>query len=583
MMITLLMVSCSNETQDAEPTYSNGASPLTVYASISGNASMRATQMEKDDKWSYTGFEDKDEMGFYSPQGNWMEDEGKGAFTNQRLIYKDSKFTDPDGVEFSPTHMSGSQIFMYFPYSALIDKENGMELRKEEKDSLRCIDFLSSNEINLQGVSDNGNKVALYGTFDHAFSELIIMRGEGFDNPPKGKERITAVLHEPYTNIKINVTDTDESWSCTPELVYDKDVISNFKIGLTEEELKKEAQRWDAWHGGNYGITSQDPVGKLAWYIIVPTLGSEIGKKKAGARSYVDYIELFDNEGNLYQVSSLKLSGGNSKYVDAGWRYPMEITMKELVPTVNPFRIIPWNDDVNLTDERTRGINNESEFANWVRDYNAYLLFPQEQDKIDALLKYGDTFVDAQGNNRSWHFYVLSDLNLSNYESSTPEDELETPQNNKVIIPQLHDILDGISTTLVNSKFINHTITGLSKTLIDKLEYNGSIQNFDFINPEVSNDEESTVPAGIIANTMNGSNTSVVNCNIDNGTLFNPGGPAGMVVGSITDGLVKDCMLSGFLSAESTATGNAAKIAGKTFGNPTFTNNDADAVPNKIN
>lgn len=552
----MLAVSCSDDTLNDELSYANDASPLVVYASISGagKATTRADLLQIHDLWSYVSFADGDDMGFYSSGGNWLENQGKGEFNNLLLRYRNGQFTDIiNGVEFSPSNMNGSQIFMYFPYCKDMNN-SGLELRREKDETVRCVDLLSSNSISVQGVVDNKN-VALYGEFEHAFSELIIVRGKGFDNPPPGMDKITAVINYPYTNIKVNVS-TGDTWSCTPKLVFDEN------LNFTETDARK----WEAWKGGNFDITEHDEEGKPAWYVIVPTL--------AGQRSVVEYIELYDNEGNLLRVSSLKLSGGNTKYVDPGWRYPMEIIMNELVPTVNPYKIVPWNKEVvNLTDERARGISNESDFLNWVRAYNAYQAAPDgDEAQVNTLLKYGDSFVDDNGQNRSWHFYILSDLDFTNYSSLLSEDE----KNLSVIIPKLSDILDGISTTFVNGKFINHTIKGLSKTFIDQLIGNGSVQNLDFIEPEVRNDESSDSPAGIIANIMEG--TSVINCNIKKGTLYNPGGPAGMVAGKITDGMVNNCTLSGFIAAKSTAADVAAKIVGQIEGSPTFSGNDADAV-----
>lgn len=552
-MVTMLFVSCSDEATDIESLYSNDISPLVIYASVNGTgkAASRAVITETEDKWSYTDFVDKDVMGFYSSGGNWTVEGGKGGFDNFPLQYdaERGRFTDPEGASFSPSHMDGSQIYMYYPYDANMD-ESGIKLRQDIKgnDTLRCVDFLSSNSITI-----NSGSAALYGKFNHAFSELIIMRGEGFDNPPANKRGITVVLQQPYTNLKVTVN-SEGNWSCTPSLVYDE------ASELTEDQ----AREWNAWFGGNYHRTTNDEIGSLAWYVIIPTLSGN-------NRSVVEYIELCDNDGYWQRVSSLQLSGGNSKYVDPGWRYPMEITIKELVPTVNPFPIIPWSGDVDLTDERTRGINDEIVFADWVRDYNAYLLDPADEDKINALFKYGDKIVDAQ-NNISWHFYVLSDLDLTKYSPPHFEDGSES---NDVIIPKLNDILDGISTVFVNGKFINHSIKGLSKTFIDKLENNGSVQNFNFVNPRVENAETSASPAGIIVNTM--TNTSVINCNINNGSLYNPGGPAGMVAGKMVDGTVNNCTLSGFIIAGSTADA-AANIVGEIEGNPTFSENDANAV-----
>lgn len=572
----VLALACSRK-EDA----AGDSCPLVVYASIegTGSAHTRAASTEIDDLWSYVSFEHGDKMGIYASGGNWMEQGGSGAFDNFPLSYDAGRgqFNDENGSVFSPSHMNSSEIYIYYPFGPDMSGggSGGLELRSlvpedgvddqvstpyDKTRHLRCMDFLSANTITLEGRKDNSD-MALYGSFQHSFSELIIMRGEGFDSPPPGKERITAVLNTACTHIKVDFSASP--WRCTPSLVYS----GSNSFGLSEQD----AYRWNAWRGGNYGITvSPEPgeskEGEPAWYIIVPTLKN--------ANTIVQYIELYDNEGYLQRVSSLLLKGGNSKYAEPGWRYPMEITMKELVPTVNPFPIAPWGENVDLTDERTRGINNEIEFAQWVLAYNLWLLDQQSEEKTNALLKYGDLTVDAGGQNPSWHFYVLSDLDLDKY---TPQTSDGLPAVEGLIIPHLSDILDGQSTNFVNGKFTNHTISGLSKTFVGLLDGNGSIQNFDFIGPYVVNDETHSDVAGIIVNEMR--ETSVINCNVEDGTLVNLGGPAGIVAGSIFGGQVKNCTLEGFLAAGGTAGAPAAKIVGRIDGGaPVFENNDADAV-----
>lgn len=583
--IAFIVVSCSEEIIH-EPHVQSGTSlPLEIYATLngSGNISSRAeTNADHDngkddqgnenpkgwlDMWSYVNFTGMDEMGFYSSHGNSNVNDGKGAFVNQKLQYDGSIFRDPEGgASFSPTYLNGSEIYMYFPYDANIGGA-GMKLRVDANDGkdgsepeYRCVDFLSATNIAVQGVL-NGENTALFGNFKHAFSELIIVRGEGFDSPPNGLDRITAVINKSVTHIKVTENSGDEEaekWVCTPSLVYVDDPV------LTEEK----ARQWDAWKGGNYALTEEDKVGREASYVIVPTMANQ--------RSIVEYIELYDNEGNLQRVSSLRLSGGNTKYVDPGWCYPMEITMKELVPTVNPFRVIPWNSDVNLTDERKRGINNIAEFDAWLRAYNAYLSdgnAANDQSKINALLNFGDSYVDSNGN-RSWHFYVLSDLDMTAYTPSIYGDVDNSGIDYNVVIQQLCDTLDGISTTLENHKFINHTIKGLSKTFIEKLSPNGVVQNIDFIEPEVHiKDEVLDMPVGIIANQMD--NASVVNCAIEDGELYNPNGPAGMIAGEMKGGKIEGCTVSGFMIAKETITEpvNEKGIVGKVSDNPTFNNN----------
>ena len=568
IIFTLLVfaTSCQNELPVFKDEPGDSPQPLIIKANIAGNVktTSRATQ-GTDDEWSYTNFEDGDTMGFYSSGGDWL---GGGGFDNIALQYDAvlKQFSDVNnGATFSPTQMNGSQIYMYYPYSKEIGT-TGFELRRKGEssgDTLRCVDFLSSYKIQVDGILDNKH-MALFGEFEHAFSELIIMRGEGFDNPPADKRRITAVLDTPITDIRVTIDTENGGWTVEPQLIYNDD-NSNM---LSSDE----ACRWDAWWGKNYGITVQDTVGKPAWYIIVPTIGSEVGKTRPGKRCIVQYIELYDNEGNLQQVTSLRLSGGMTKYVDAGWRYPMEISMKEMVPTVNPYNIVPWNEDVNLTDQRTRGINNMVEFEEWVREYNAYITEPTPE-RVNALLKYGDLFVDSENNNL-WHFYLLTDLDMEQYNPSNSGDGNTNTSNS--IIPLLKDILDGEGTTLVNGKHQNFKITGLSRTFVDELSSaNGKIINIDFDEPDVRVND--TDPVGIIANNVD--KGTIDNCAISDGTLINLNGSAGFVAGTLVDGTITNCTLDGYMIAKGTGSDIYSKIVGT---NPTgdfnFSGNNADNV-----
>lgn len=561
LLLLPVITSCTSE----ENINFNEVSILTLQMKIEGNSKTltRVVKANGDDEWSFTDFSSGDKMGFYASGGNWLN-QGSHVFDNQELIYNgENRFTTPEGEgNFSPSDMKGNEVYMYFPYCQDMN-EQGLELRIEAEDgSLRCIDYLSANNLTMEGMQA-GKPMAMFGTFIHTFSELIIMRGEGFDAPPANANgidysRITAVIDNGYTHIKVNFDTEDESvWSCNPELVY---VEAN---GLTQSE----AQRWNAWKGENYGITTEDPDGSDAWYVIVPTLGTS-----GTGRSSVDYIELYDNEGNLQRVSSLKLSGANTsnptKYVDSGWRYPMEITMKELVPTVNPFPISRWEGNVDLSDVREYGINDITEFAQWVYDYNAYLSESSAENE-SKLMKYGDKIVTPESDEISWHFYILTDLDLSQYSPITTGEEV--PADNTYILPTLKNAtLDGQSPTLSGGVFLNYKITGLTKTFIGQME-KGQLQNLDFISPVVY-DENNTNAMGILASSMKNSN--VLNCNIEDGTLFNPKGAGGYIAGSAEGGSIKNCTLEGTLYAISTGTGNAFKIIGEEPIGTTFENNN---------
>lgn len=523
--------------------------PLAIHANIGKET--RALRSDSADQWSYVSFETGDKMGFYSPSGKWNGTNGNSPFVNEELIFNDEeqRFTGANGVEFSPTNIDGSKVLMYYPYDAKMDG-TGMTLRTTKEDdpnTLRCIDLLDDYELTVMG-DYNGQKTALFGSFQHAFAELIIMRGEGFDNPPKGKEQITAYLQDGFTNIQIVPNTEDGGWSCIPKLVYDP---AN-EHGLTEEQAKA----WVAWQGLNYGKTKDNTEGYEAWYVIVPTVGCEVGeKKREGFRSTVNYIELYDNEGELQRVYSLRLSGANTKFADAMWRYPMLIAMKELVPTANPVNIIPWNDDVNLTDERKRGINNVTEFAEWVKAYNAYLIDQSSSVLEEQLFKYGDLYIGA-GDTKLWHFYILSDIDMDAYYSYISGQDGYSDQ---VVIPELRDILDGTSTTYgSNGDFLNYKVTNLKTTFIGTVTGTGQLQNLDFIEPDVR--RSTTDPIGIISNNLAG---TITNCNIENGNLVNMQGPAGFVAGSMTGGTISHCNLEGSLISQGYAAGEAKGVVGQ--------------------
>lgn len=568
----MLLSSCAyNDMPEDGSGWLSGPRPLVISADISGSKATRATTNETGtaDEWSYLDFTEGDVMGFFASGGKFTGDNyGEAPFENQELIYTGgtggANFRDPNGVSFSPSHMNGNQIYMYYPYSTTITDAGGFVLRtldapgEEKVDTARCIDFLSTRHLDILDTTSD-DKPALYGEFQHTFAELIIMRGEGFDNPPKISDdinewEIKAVLNIPVTGIRAEVT-TEGGWSCTPKLVYDE------ASGLDETQ----AREWQAWLGANFYRTQEDKIGQVAWYVIVPTIGcqAQYVAPRPGERTRVEYIELYDNDGNLQRVSSLLLSNGNSKYVDGGWRYPMEITMKELVPTANPCQIVPWNDDIDLTDERKRGINNATEFEGWVKAYNAYI---DDDNDINtkALLKYGDLYIN-EDETKSWHFYVLSDMDLSGFETGKP------------IVPVLKDILDGQSTVFTNGRFQNHVITGLKSPLIGQLTGGEAmVQNFNFTNPYVTYGEDNATPLGIIANYMLDGAT-VNNCRIISGTLYNPAGPGGMVAGSIFNSSITGCTLSGFLISSSTVD----NIVGQNNGGYNNQNNNASNVTNQ--
>lgn len=566
LLLAGLITSCS-----AEDKLSDGdeGRTITVVASIkgSGETESRANVEEMNhDGWSNSSFTSDDKMGFYSEHGDYYKPLGEDQVINLELDYKgNNQFLNPNNFVFAPSRMSASTIFMYYPYSqSMTDSEGlsenapGMKLRIENDGIEKCVDFLDNLSIDA-GALGYG---VLTGTFQHAFSELIIMRGEGFNEPPEGKEEIWVVMQNPFTHVKINYS-LDPSWSCYPELVY------NENSGLSQEDAK----RWQAWRGGNYTQTEQDPEGVPAWYVLLPCIGQN------NSRYTVEYIELYDNDGNLQKVTSLSLAprpNDNKRFtkiLNEGKRYPLVVEMKELVPTINPYPITPWEGDTDFTNERKRGIETAFDFKAW-RTY--YMGFIADGEYENELLKYGDKIVNADGDKLYWHFYLLDNINLNEI---VLEDE-ENDGTNYVILPELNDILDGVNMNeMENNVRPNFSITGLGKTLVGTMSGYGALQNIDFENPQVriETTPETTAATGILVNQMT-SGSTIDNCNINYGSLFSPG-PVGFVAGSIENATISNCSVNGFMVGQSTLPDAPyLYMIGNQSGNNTLENNESNVV-----
>ena len=497
------------------------------------------------DYWSYRSFVAGDKIGMFSPHGNFDDDDGRGPFINEWLEFEGGTNFRHNGIKVAPSHMDPQSIYLYMPYGgnatdtkielrtteipSRIDNSDGVNYREMLEEGVeRCIDFLEAAGIGSQA---EGNTMKLTGTFAHMFSELIIMRGKGFDHPMEGRESITAVLSDGYSHIKVSYN--LEPWSCRPELIYDDGKTDDGDTadgdtadGSGYSKSKQECTRWTAWKGMNFGITEEDTEGVEAWYVILPTLRDNM--------TTVECIEIYDNDGQLQKVTALKLHE-NTKRLNPAHRYPFEITMEELVPTVNPFPITPWGGETVITNERQRGIENITDFARWVEEYNKYIA---DKNNEAELLKYGD-IVEYENGERGWHFYLLNDLDLGDYKSHADG----TGTEYDVIIPELHDILDGVSTELSDHRYLNHTLKNLKKPLVDKLSGRGALQNMDLERPSIHIIKADDKPVGILACTVEGGTIS--NCNIENGTLISTG-PVGMIAGEVKENSrVTDCRATG--------------------------------------
>ena len=505
----ILLISCSIFTGcSQEEIYPGNDQKNILTISVNLENSLRASRaiFETQDGWSVTSFQRGDEVGLYSSAGNNKVDNGNGPFINVPLSFTRAVSSSNNSGESGSTNyqfdnedleMDRSKFLydhtsLYYPYSE--DMNTTGLLLREKKDGegpLRCLDFLFMDHLLSSKLL---NEQQLAGNFNHIFSELIIVRGEGFSEA--SDKTITVVMSEAYSHVKLVDNETNfnqDAWKI-PQLVY------NASCGMTEKECKN----WEAWQGENYTPSFTGATEMEAWYVILPTMLSN-------NRTSIDHIEIYDDSGNLQKISSFSLYNG-TKQLPGGWKYPIEIKMEGLVPTVNPYQILQWEEETDVTDERKAGISDASEFEDWVGYYNNYKLTGDDQyleDFGDKIMEEGTT---------TWCFYLLNDIDLG---------------NKKYNLSKFSDILDGLGNTISN--------LSLTSSFIDSFEEKGEIINLNFQGLTVNSDSPDPV-GGLIKNMSGG---IIQRVNIDATVIGNSS--VGMLAATLSGGQIEDSTFSGLL------------------------------------
>lgn len=551
------------------------------------------------DYWTTRSFAVGDRIGIFSTGGLVGPDGESNWILNEHMDYDQA--TGSANYRFRNdellinTGMMGGKVgkYVYYPYTDKMpipnttepsDKDSnnnayyrgtqtsekpGLLLRQKKNpsdptDVDRCIDYMYINNISLS----NG---ALSGGFYHGFSEMIIMRGEGFDKVPDNlKDSVTVVLNTGVTRLKLNayMNNATGNFSWMPQLYYWSE------DGMTQEE----ARRWKAWQGKEYqDIEDGEVIEREAWYVILPT---------AHSYSYtsVSYIEIYNNDGEKCQVSNFDLyvnpeTGIADKYMRNGKRYAVEVMMVELGATVRPHKILDWDEGEegsnDITDIRTASISGYDSYRNWAIAYNDFILRLKsksierpksiEEATQSRLIEFGDYDLD----NRQWHFYITGDI--------------EMPTTGAVGIDELQDVLEGAS------KVENFRINRLQSTFIKTITTGGILRNIDFNNLYVkpsSADYGDNNAAGALTMILNGG--SIDNCRINDGTMIgNSTGTIGLLCGTVEgNSSVTNCTVSG--AAIGTTFGTDTYTQGL-FGkvsdgaNITFSKNDASGLILKAN
>ena len=502
----------------------------------------RAVRTSIDDQWSYLRFDSsKDTIGFFSLKGNLAGEDGNGPFMNEPMVFTTSDY-DPSqrdeqlrwrGV-FSGVNMdydlgmiqqAGNKTFVYYPY-AVGAMDKGLMLRQKASDgSLRCVDALQ-----IQSGLTGDNQPQMSGTFSHAFSELMMVRGYGFDNPkvPEGSTddpwKITVVLNKGYSHAKIELFEEAVPGSNRPEYWYVYVPVYDESCGMTELECR----RWEAWRGTDY---KENELSKAlpAYYCILPTGWSTLN-------SVVDYIELYDNLGVLRKVTSFYLRTTTTKNLYPTHLYRLNIVMEGLVPTIYPYTISEWDNVTNITDARPEGINSTTDFQNFVSTYNSYINTDgsRNSDKETDLERYGTRY--EKDGQVSWHFYLNKSLDISTL-----------AENVNYRIFNLCDTLDGVN------HFLNNLRINGNSGFIGELRSGACLMNMHFSGLSITNQPDySGAYVGGLVNQMTGG--LIYNCNV-NARIASPGRSVGMGAAYMTSGQITGCTFTGVLAGGSTYNG----------------------------
>lgn len=559
LILSLCMTSFYSCTQEKDPENFFSSKGLKISAHIENKDGGLQTRVnlnrgDGEDQWSFSRFSDtpfpakpysqkenadwewEEALGFYSNRGNLdLPGSGSGStaaqggpFTNEKMVFG-SSLEDNVYSTFISTDMNvdlqglRSGAAAYFPYTEEME-DKGLELRwVNNGESLeRCIDALIMRQLNTSGNTGSGLSIRFY----HAFSEMIITRGEGFDNPPAqvigdngetiNGEKIVIVLKEGYSHAKLVDYEKREE---NPVPNYNK----IFKLVYDENYSKtdEECRRWETWKGTFLSSSSGNTTNNIkdAWYALVP--GSF-----DWYRPQVDYIEIYDNNGELHKITDFTLFD-QKKSLNWNERYVLEIKMEGLVPTVSPVLITPWGADTYVAQRLAAGISNSSEFERFVETYNSYNS-PQvkrNSNKYEEILsKYGDMTLNETTGGKYWNFYFNGDFQF-------------TAKNSTITLLHSNDIIDGL----------NNNLTNVTSQFITTLE--GTLQNLNFtVNIK---DENITTFYGPIAKSIN--NGIITGCNIT-GTVNCPNAEAvGMLAGSISENeaKVENCSFSGLLIGKS--------------------------------
>lgn len=469
-LVTGLCGSCRNK--DGLSEGSGTGKPLEIVAEIKGaEVSKSRATLDKFDSYSDAGFSAGDKIGFYSMRDE-KGDETKG-YSNVLMQYdaQEKCFKKEDLIVNYPNNFG--YTFAYYPYQNQTEP-NVIDIYKDDN---------TIEDLLIAGTSKiSGGRI--YLSFVHAFSMLIIVPGNGFEESAKNSDN------------KVSVT-LKKGWKASV-------VKGDKKIELQLESDENAPKKFVAQRREDVSYAQGQDTVSVCYSVILPN-GAEI-----------DHIEMIDDH------DTTQLIVPQLKALERSWRYPIKVSMEGTTPTVWPYEILPWTtDDSPIELGGTYGINTSDDFETWVTQYNRYTsgsLSDEEKTQVNEALSAFGEMTDGK-----WRFQLNADIDCKGLFG---DNQLTS------VVARLTDEFDGK----------NHTLSNLNTTLIGSIEENGKITDLNI--DVVSITSKTTEPTGALALEMTGGEIS--NCDIKN-IQIETNGPVGALVGKATAGTISGNTVNGLL------------------------------------
>ena len=516
---------------------------------IDGNDSYPSLADELQTQIRDSRFAMNDSVGFFSIGGKIGEGGSSSNFENLKLIY--------NGRTFSSDVLSNSALadpgrmdifFSYYPYREGMETKEGVDIYAkgtgaEGSDDeghalpLRAMDFLTTN------YSRNGEQMSKSGgaNFYHTFAIVRVKLGKGFDDfdgdiylqlerKVKGV-RIDMSLNDPNENDRQIVMDSHITGAVL-KLVYDDTATSADSRRLKtfpNKETDTNKKRWDVivpcrpmmwWHAG---AADEAKIGGVTVQAII--LAPKNGGKEINIP--VDNYEAFVGE-----------MGGYVHGIRGYFIYTVCIEKEGFGASVFPVNVQKWNEGT-ITQNIPVGIINAAGYHDFILEYNRQFnenrAYSEEEiaTKAQALTKWGTEVIE--GSKSVFTVFLTDDIDLSE------DAEMDNLNIDNLVIP-----IDGRGNTIRNCQ--------LDESFCNTIYTGGSLKNLHFENLQVVSGK--TEPIGLLAGTMEGG--TIEGCGVTRGRLKGgtPETKVGAAVGTMKNGVVKNCWFDGFMSGTSDKTHN---------------------------